>query len=70
MMINKNEVLAKAIEIDPIAGEYIALSVIDRVSFDMIEKKMACKGECIPISRSNFYRRKRKLQHLLNKETQ
>lgn len=44
MMINKNEVLAKAIEIDPIAGEYIALSVIDRVSFDMIEKKMACKG--------------------------
>lgn len=70
MMIDKNEVLARAIEIDPIAGEYIALSVIERISFDMIEKKMACKGKRIPISRSNFYRRKRKLLHALNEETQ
>lgn len=63
-MSNK-DVLAMAIEMDPAAGEYIAASINEHVSFDRLEQRAALKGEIIPISRTGFYRARRKLMHMI-----
>ena len=56
MKYTHSEVLEKAFEIDPAVGEYLAISLVDKISYDMIEKRKALQGELIHISRTSFYR--------------
>lgn len=68
MKYTHSEVLAKAFEIDPAVGEYLAISLVDKISYDMIEKGKALQGELIPISRTSFYRERKRLLQRLEKD--
>lgn len=67
-MVSKSEVLAKAMEIDVLVAEYLTVSVIDHISFDMLEKQMVCELKRLPISRRSFYRRRKELVDWMNEQ--
>lgn len=68
MEYKQSEVLAEAMKIDPVAGKYLALSLVERISYDTIEKRTAKRGERIPVSRTSFYRERRQLLQNLEKQ--
>ena len=67
-MVSKSEVLAKAMEIDALVAEYLTVSVIDHISFDMLEKQMVWELKRLPISRRSFYRRRKELVDWMNEQ--
>ena len=58
--ISQEELLNMANEVDPDIGTLLFSSFVQKVSFDVIEKNAAIDGKVIPVSRSNFYRRRRR----------
>ena len=65
-MNNKQTVIDMAMELDSTIGQYIADAIIDHVSYDKLVKKMAHQG--FPISRTQFYRKRKKLLKQIDEE--
>ena len=55
-MVSKSEVLAKAMEIDALVAEYLTVSVIDHISFDMLEEYINASLEKVSIVLDKIYR--------------
>lgn len=67
-MNNKQTVIDMAMKLDSTIGQYIADAIIDHVSYDKIVKKMAHQGKGFPISRTQFYRKRKKLLKQIDEE--
>ena len=61
--IPQEELLNMANDVDPCIGTLLLFSFMQQASFEAIEKREAKKGEVIPVSRTNFYRRRRRYIH-------
>lgn len=61
--IPQEELLSMANNVDPDIGALLFFSFMQAASFEAVEKHEAKKGEVIPVSRTNFYRRRRRYIH-------
>ncbi len=61
--IPKEELQTIANNVDAYIADLLVTSFTDHASYDVLEKQELRKGNVIPVSRSNFYRRRRRYIH-------
>lgn len=61
--IPQEELLSMANNVDPDIGALLLFSFMRAASFEVVEKHEAKKGEVIPVSRRNFYRKRNRYIH-------
>lgn len=63
--IPREELQSMADQIDPDIGMMLFYSFMNQASFEAVEKHVAMNGDVVPVSRRNFYRkRKRYIQDI------
>ncbi len=63
--IPREELQSMADQIDPDIGMMLFYSFMNQASFEVVEKHAATNGDVVPVSRRNFYRkRKRYIQDI------
>lgn len=61
--ISKEELLDMANNVDPDIGALLLFSFMQAASFEVVERHEAKKGEVVPVSRRNFYRKRNRYIH-------